>query len=71
MPDKTSQRLQKIEAHVAHLEHQVDQLNQVIIDQGKAIEALKRQTQRQARTIESMEIDRIKATNSKPPHYSR
>lgn len=69
MPDKTSQRLQKIEAHVAHLEHQLDQLNQVIIEQGKAIAALKRQTQRQARTIESMEIDRIKSTNPKPPHY--
>jgi SlyX protein len=69
MPDKTSQRLEKIEAHVAHLEHQVDQLNQVIIEQGKVIETLKRQAQRQASTIESIELDRIKATNPKPPHY--
>ena len=69
MPDKTSQRLQKIEAHVAHLEHQVDQLNQVIIEQGKAIETLKRQAQRQASTLESIELDRIKSTNPKPPHY--
>ena len=69
MPDRISQRLEKIEAHVAHLEHQVDQLNQVIIEQGKVIETLKRQAQRQASTIESIELDRIKATNPKPPHY--
>ena len=69
MPDKTSQRLQKIEAHVAHLEHQVDQLNQVIIEQGKVIETLKRQAQRQASSLESIELDRIKSTNPKPPHY--
>jgi uncharacterized coiled-coil protein SlyX len=68
MNDDTSQRLQKIEAHVAHLEHQVEQLNDVIIEQGKTIEQLKKQLQRQATTLESIELDRIKSTNPKPPH---
>ena len=68
MNDDTLQRLQKIEAHVAHLEHQVEQLNDVIIEQGKTIEQLKKQLQRQATTLESIELDRIKSTNHKPPH---
>lgn len=68
MSDDASQRLEKIEAHVAHLEHQVEQLNEVIIDQGKTIDQLKKQVQRQAQTLEAMELDRIKATNPKPPH---
>lgn len=67
--DETRQRIEKLEAHVAHLEHQVEQMNAVLIEQGKLGEQLKKQLQRQARTLESIELDRIKATNPKPPHY--
>jgi SlyX protein len=69
MNDETLQRLEKIEAHVAHLEHQVEQLNGVIVEQGRALEALKKQLQRQATTLESVELERIKNTNARPPHY--
>lgn len=69
MNDKTSSRLEKIESHIAHLEHQVEQLNEVIIGQGKALDGLKKQVQRQAATMDSLEMDRIKATNAKPPHH--
>ena len=69
MNDEISQRLERLEANSAHLEHQVEQLNQVIIEQAKTIEVLKRQAQRQSQTLESMELDRIKSTNAKPPHY--
>ena len=69
MNDESSKRLERLEAHMAHLEHQVEQLNGVIIDQGKALEALKKQLQRQATTLESVELERIKATNARPPHY--
>jgi uncharacterized coiled-coil protein SlyX len=68
MSDDPSQRLEKIEAHVAHLEHQVEQLNGVIIAQGKTIEQMRKQLQRQGSTIETMELERIKATNTRPPH---
>lgn len=44
-------------------------MNAVLIEQGKLGEQLKKQLQRQARTLESIELDRIKATNPKPPHY--
>jgi uncharacterized coiled-coil protein SlyX len=69
MNDEISQRLERLEAISAHLEHQVEQLNQVIIEQAKTIDALKKQAQRQSQTLESMELDRIKATSAKPPHY--
>ena len=69
MNNETLQRLEKIEAHVAHLEHQVEQLNGVIIEQGRALESLKKQLQRQATTLESVELERIKNTNARPPHY--
>ncbi len=69
MNDEISQRLERLEANSAHLEHQVEQLNQVIIKQAKTIEVLKKQAQRQSQTLESMELDRIQSTNAKPPHY--
>ena len=69
MNDETSQRLEKIEANFTHLEHQVEQLNQVIIEQGKVVEMLRRQAQKQSQALESIELERIKATNAKPPHY--
>jgi uncharacterized coiled-coil protein SlyX len=69
MNDEDSQRLERLEANFSHLEHQVEQLNQVIIEQAKTIDGLKKQAQRQSQTLESMELDRIKATNAKPPHY--
>lgn len=69
MNDEHSQRMERLEANFAHIEHQVEQLNQVIIDQARTIDSLKKQAQRQSQTLEGMELDRIKATNAKPPHY--
>jgi uncharacterized coiled-coil protein SlyX len=51
------------------LEHQVEQLNEVIIAQGKELEQLRKLVQRQTATLETIELERIKATNAKPPHY--
>jgi len=69
MSDEAADRLQRIEATIAHLEHQVEQLNGVVIEQGKELEHLKRWVQRQAQTLETIELERIKTTNPKPPHY--
>lgn len=69
MSDEAAHRLDRVEAHLAHLEHQVEQLNDVIITQGKELEQLKKLVQRQATTLESIELERVKATNPKPPHY--
>lgn len=69
MPDEISQRLEKLESHAAHLEHQLEQLNEVVIEQGKLLDRLKRELQRQSSTMEALELDRIKSNNQKPPHY--
>ena len=69
MSDETSERLQKVEANLAHLENQVEQLNEVIIEQGKLIERMKKEVQKQSTALQTMELDRIKSNNPKPPHY--
>ena len=69
MSDETSQRLERIEANVAHLEHLVEQLNEVVIEQGKMVDRLKKEVQRQSKAMETMELDRIKSNVTKPPHY--
>ena len=69
MTDEASQRMEKREASVAHLEHQVEQLNDVVIEQGKLLERLKKEVQRQSTAMQTLELDRIKANNPKPPHH--
>ena len=63
------ERLEKLEAHVAHLERQIDQLNEVIIQQSQELDRLKKQIGRVSQTLESAELDRIKSVDPKPPHY--
>jgi SlyX protein len=69
MPDETSQRMEKLESHVAHLEHQVEQLNEVVIEQGKLLDKLKKEIQRQSSSLQTMELERVRANVQKPPHY--
>ena len=69
MNDENSQRLERIEAHVTHLEHQLEQLNGVLIEQGKLVGRLKKEVQRQSAAMETIKLERIKANNAKPPHY--
>ncbi len=60
MNGETLQRLERLEANVAHLEHQVEQLNEVVTEQGKLIELLKKQVQRQSGVLETIEMEHIK-----------
>jgi len=69
MSDEITQRFERLEANIAHLEHQVEQLNEVLVDQSKLVERLKKEVQRQSATMETMELERIKANNPKPPHH--
>jgi uncharacterized coiled-coil protein SlyX len=69
MADELSQRIAKLETNVAHLEHQVEQLNDVVTEQSKLVEFLKKQVQRQSGVLETLELERIKANNPRPPHH--
>jgi len=69
MPDANSQRIDKLESHLAHLEHQVEQLNVVVFEQGKLLDRIKKETQRQSGAMQTLELERMKANVQKPPHY--
>jgi len=69
MADEHSRRTDKLESNLAHLEHQVEQLNGVVVEQGKLLERLKKDVQRQTRAMESLELERMQSNNTKPPHY--
>jgi SlyX protein len=67
--DENSRRVEKLESHLAHLEHQVEQLNGVVIEQGKLLERLKKEVHRQSTAMQTLELDAIKSNQQKPPHY--
>ncbi|MEY2408309.1 MAG: SlyX [Verrucomicrobiota bacterium] len=69
MNNELEQRLGRIEAHLAHVERQNDSLNEVVIEQGKLLQKLQTQVRRLSNSAETAELDRIKSTNPKPPHY--
>lgn len=69
MPDEHSQRMDRLESHLAHLEHQVEQLNGVVIEQGKLLDRLRKEVQRQSGVMQTLELERMKSNVEKPPHY--
>ncbi len=69
MADENSHRMDKLESLVAHLEHQVEELDGVVIAQGKLLAHLKKEVQRQSAAMQTLELERIKGNQQKPPHY--
>ncbi len=69
MADENSQRMDRLETHLTHLELQVEQLNGVVIEQGKLLERLKKEVQRHSNAMQTLELERIKSGVQKPPHY--
>lgn len=69
MAERDTERWEKIESHLAHVERQVDELNGVIIEQGRLLERLKREVWRQSTAMQTLELERIKMNQQKPPHY--
>jgi uncharacterized coiled-coil protein SlyX len=67
--DETARRLDRLEENLAHLEHQVEQLNEVVIEQGRIVGHLKKQALRQTAAMETLELERIRANNPPPPHH--
>ena len=69
MPESIDERLVKLESNVAHLERLCEQLNGVVVEQGKLLARLQAQQKQVAATLESQELERISANNARPPHY--
>ena len=69
MTEEASERFARLESHIAHLEHQVEELNGVVVEQARLLERLRKQVQVHARTIETSEVERAKSTVPRPPHH--
>ena len=63
------ERMERLETSMAHLEHQYEQLNQVVILQTKQINRLESELRKALGSLTTIELDRIRQTNPKPPHY--
>ena len=63
------ERLVNIESDLTHLDQLVESLNQTIIGQDKTIQQLQFLMNRLTSDLESKEMDSIKGTVTKPPHY--
>ena len=68
MDAETRERIEQLESSIAHLEHQYDELNEVVLEQGKLLRRLQSALQKVAGTVESAETERIAANNPPPPH---
>ncbi|MFM1770263.1 MAG: SlyX [Verrucomicrobiota bacterium] len=68
-PQDPAVRLHALELHVTHLERLYEQLNDVVIEQGKLIKRLQSQQQRLVDSVGSAEMEQIRANNPKPPHH--
>jgi uncharacterized coiled-coil protein SlyX len=68
-PRAEGERLTEIESNLAHVERLCEELNRVVIEQGKVIARLQAQQRKLAETIETQEGERIRETNPRPPHY--
>jgi uncharacterized coiled-coil protein SlyX len=69
MNDELWRKLEVLESHLAHLERQYEQLNEVVIEQGKKLARASSRLKTLGQTLEVIELERIKSTNPKPPHY--
>jgi uncharacterized coiled-coil protein SlyX len=69
MDEPTSQRILRLETHIAHLERQYEQLNEVVVQQGRLLGRLQKEFGKTSDAVQQMEMERVRANNQKPPHY--
>ena len=67
----TSDRIEALEAHVAHQEAAIDDLSDMVRRQGEELDALRREIGKLTRTLEAMLQGGEEAppANQPPPHY--
>lgn len=69
-PEETQQRLDRLEANVAHLERLVDQLNEALVEQGRHVVRLQKRADQLAEAWNSRDQSPPPA-QERPPHYGR
>ncbi|HMJ89190.1 MAG TPA: SlyX family protein [Candidatus Acidoferrum sp.] len=69
MDNSLEERLAALESHIVHLEHQHEQLNEVVVGQARVLARIQKELMKTSDAVETIELDRIRANNPKPPHY--
>jgi uncharacterized coiled-coil protein SlyX len=69
MDNSIIERFAKIESALAHLDRLYEQLNQVVTEQRRLLDKMQSQQERLSQSLSTIELDRVRSTNSKPPHY--
>ena len=69
MNDDVGERLTRLESAIAHLEHLTEQLNEVVTGQGRQLDQMRKRLELQDHSLQTIELERIRSTNPKPPHY--
>jgi SlyX protein len=69
MNHEVAERLTRLESAIAHLEHLTEQLNEVVTHQGRQLDHLRKRLELQSQSLETIELERIRSNNPKPPHY--
>ena len=70
MADDTEARIEKLEIDLAHATHTIDELNSVVVDQGRQIDRLTRLLANMTDQVEEL-MDNVLPGHQvdKPPHY--
>ena len=66
---KQEDRIISIESSLAHLEQTIESLNQTVIEQDRTIQNLQNQITGLSSAAEFDQMEKIKSTIKKPPHY--
>jgi SlyX protein len=69
MTDSPSVRLDRLEAHIAHQELAIEELNEVVLSQRDEIERLTRRLNKLTGRIDALEEQAPPPENRPPPHY--
>lgn len=70
MTTDTDSRLDKLEIDLAHANHTIDELNAIVIDQGRQIDRLTRKLMQMTDRVEELlETSAPGHQVEKPPHY--
>lgn len=69
MIDSHAARLDEIEAHIAHQDRTIEELNEVILAQRDEIERLGRRIDKLMTRIAELEDQAPLPDNAPPPHY--
>lgn len=64
-----SARIEQMETLFAHLERQFEQLNSVVIEQGKTLGRLQKRMEDLDHAVQGQDVERASSAQQKPPHY--